>query len=334
MRADRLIALLMLLQSRGKMTAQALAEELEVSERTVYRDVDALSSAGIPIYGDPGPDGGYALLDSYRTTLTGLSENEVRALFMLSVPPPLVDLGVSDELKAALRKVAAALPATFSAGEAQIRRRFYLDPVWWDQSETPVPHLRTLHRAVTADQRLVITYRTWAGPALTRRVDPLALVAKAGAWYLVYAHSGPARVQQASNLLDVELLDEHFARPADFDLVRFWQAWCAGREERLYRVTLRVAPHFISALPHFIGDRACIASPQAGPTDAAGRITLDVAFRSLEEARERLLACGSGVEVLAPLALRCTLLDHAEQIVKLYGQADVERALAPNRFLP
>lgn len=332
MRADRLIALLMLLQSRGKMTAQALAEELEVSERTIYRDVDALSTAGIPIYGDPGPDGGYALLDSYRTTFTGLSENEVRALFMLSIPRPLVDLGISDELKAALRKVAAALPAAFSAGEEQIRRRFYLDPVWWDQAETPVPHLRTLHRAVTADRRLVITYRTWAGPALTRRVDPLALVAKAGAWYLVYAHGGPARVQQASNLLGVELLDEHFARPADFDLIRFWQAWCAGHEERLYHVTLRVAPHFIPALTRFIGDRACAAPP--GPPDTAGRITLDVAFRSLEEARERLLACGSGVEVLAPLALRCTLLDHAEQILRSYGQADAGRALAPDRFLP
>jgi predicted DNA-binding transcriptional regulator YafY len=320
MRADRLIGLLMLLQSRGKMTAQALARELEVSERTIYRDVEALSSAGIPIYGDAGPEGGYALLDSYRTTLTGLSEGEVAALFMVSVPVPLADLGIGDELKAALRKLAAALPAARSAGEARIRQRFYLDPTWWDQTAAPVPHLKRLHRAVAADCCLVITYRTWAGVPLTRRVEPLGLVAKAGAWYLVYSQGGPPRVQPVSDVVDVELLEEHFVRPGGFDLVRFWQAWCAGREERLYRVTLRVAPHFVAALPHHFGDLMRPALANAAPPDDAGWVTLDLNFRSLEEARARLLVCGGGVEVVAPLALRCSVLDHAEQVVQVYRQ--------------
>lgn len=320
MRADRLISLLMLLQSRGKLTAQTLAEELEVSERTIYRDVDALSAAGIPIYGDPGPEGGYSLLDSYRTTLTGLSEGEVRALFMLTIPSPLVDLGVSDELKAALRKLAASLPAAFSASKETIRQRFYLDPTWRDQPDAPVPHLKTIHRAVTEDRRILITYPAWIGPTFTRCVDPLGLVAKEGEWYLVYACGGPPRVHRVNDLLGAELLDEPCARPADFDLVHFWQTWCAGREERLYRVTLRVAPHFISVLPHYAGQAVAAALAQASPPDADGWITVDVSFRSLEEARSRLLTCGSGVEVLAPLALRCTVLDHAEQIVKLYGQ--------------
>jgi hypothetical protein len=132
----------------------------------------------------------------------------------------------------------------------------------------------------------------------------------------------PPRVQHVSDLLDVELLDEHFARPVDFDLVRFWQAWCAGREERYYTVTVRVAPHFVPVLHHYFGDRMRSAPALSGLPDAAGWITLDLTFRSLEEARERLLVCGSGVEVLAPLALRCTLRDHAEQIIGLYGSPE------------
>lgn len=322
MRADRLISLLMLLQSRGKMTAQALAEELEVSERTIYRDVDALSIAGIPVYGDPGPDGGYALLDSYRTTLTGLSEGEVRALFTLTVPAPLVDLGIGDELKTGLRKLAASLPAAQSAYQEKMRHCLYLDPTWWDQAETPVPHLKTLHRAVTTDCRLTIRYRTWTGQSLTRQIDPLGLVAKAGAWYLVYAHGGSPRVLRVADLIDAELHDESCTRPAGFDLFRFWQIWCAGREERGYQVTLRVAPHFVSALPHYFGSGIRPALDHATPadTDADGWTTLTICFRSLEEARDRLLVCGGGVEVVAPLALRCTMADHAQQILKLYSE--------------
>lgn len=318
MRADRLIGLLMLLQSRGRMTAQALAAELEVSERTIYRDVDALSAAGIPIYGDPGPEGGYSLLDSYRTTLTGLSEGEVRALFMLTVPRPLTDLGISEELKAAFRKLAAALPAASSAGETHIRRRFYLDPTWWDQPEAPVPQLKTLHDAVVEDRCVAISYRTWLGTTLTRDVAPLGLVAKGGGWYLVYQQGGPPRVIQVGDLLGVELLPGHFARSGEFDLVRFWQSWCVGREERRYVVKLRVAPHFVAALGHYLGDRLRPEVAQATLPDADGWTTLEVNFRSLEEARHHLLTCGSGVMVVAPEVLRLSLLDHAQQIVKLY----------------
>jgi len=127
MRADRLLSLLMLLQARGRMTARALATELEVSERTIYRDIDALSLSGVPIYGDRGPEGGYALLESYRISLPGLKEDEVRALYMLSIPAPLAQLGVGQELKAALRKLVAALPAAYRADAARVRQRLHLD---------------------------------------------------------------------------------------------------------------------------------------------------------------------------------------------------------------
>ncbi len=127
MRADRLLSLLMLLQARGRLTAKALAEKLEVSERTIYRDIDALCVAGVPIYGEAGPEGGYALLDSYRTSLTGLTEGEVRALFMLNIPAPLAELGVSQELRTAMLKLSAVLPAARRSDEERVRQRFYLD---------------------------------------------------------------------------------------------------------------------------------------------------------------------------------------------------------------
>jgi predicted DNA-binding transcriptional regulator YafY len=141
MRADRLISLLMFLQTRGRMTAQELAKELEVSERTVYRDIKALSTAGVPIYTMRGPGGGCALLDSYRTDLTGLTDDEVRALFMLSIPAPLAELGVSQELEAALLKLSAALPAARRYEENRVRQRILLDSIPWFHPHEPVPHL-------------------------------------------------------------------------------------------------------------------------------------------------------------------------------------------------
>ena len=165
MRADRLLSLLMLLQARGRLTAPKLAQELEVSERTIYRDIDALSAAGVPVYGEAGAGGGYALLDSYRTNLTGLTEGEVRALFMLSIPKPLADLGVGRELGAALRKLAAALPSARRDDEERVRQRFLLDAVGWEQVEESAPHLPTVHQAVWEDRRLHLAYR----------IDPLAV---------------------------------------------------------------------------------------------------------------------------------------------------------------
>src|SRR5512136_1200151 len=154
MRADRLLSLLMLLQTRGRMTAQALARELEVSERTIYRDIDALSATGVPVYADRGPNGGCSLLDNYRTTLTGLTPDEVRALFMISIPAPLDALGVSPELKTARLKLLAALPGARRQDERLARERIYLDSTWWSLPDEPAPHLQALHQAVWQSQRL------------------------------------------------------------------------------------------------------------------------------------------------------------------------------------
>ncbi len=321
MRADRLLSMLMLLQARGRMTAQKLAEELEVSERTIYRDIDALSAAGVPVYGERGPEGGYALLDSFRTNLTGLTEGEVRALFMLSIPAPLTELGVSRELKAALLKLAAALPDAHRHDEARARQRFFLDSTWWFQGEEPAPHLQTVHQAVWHDRRLLVTYRLPFAIEVEHVVDPYGLVAKAGVWYLVYASNDRVRAYRVSRLLDVRLLDKSFERPADFDLAAFWSEWCAEREKGRshYPVTVRIAPNFISYLPRHFGETIRHAIARAGPPDEEGWITLQLPFERLEAARDRILGFGGAVEVLEPRALRKSVLDFATQIVALYG---------------
>jgi len=252
MRADRLLSILMLLQARGRMTAGQLAAELEVSLRTIYRDIDALCISGVPIYADRGRDGGYALLDSYRTSLTGLNENEVRALFMLSIPSPLRELGVGGELEAALRKLAAALPAARREDERRVRERFYLDAKGWFQGSEPVPHLAAVHRAVWQDRWLEIRYRLHVGHVLDfeQRIAPYGLVAKAGVWYVVYAYRARIRALRVSHLLHARVLEERFERPTGFDLAAFWTVWCAKVEEgRLdYVVRVRVAPHIAANL--------------------------------------------------------------------------------------
>lgn len=323
MRADRLLSILMLLQARGRITAARLAQELEVSERTIYRDIDALSAAGVPIYGEAGPAGGYALLESYRTNLTGLTEGEVRALFMLSIPQPLADLGVSQELGAALRKLAAALPSARRGDEQRVRQRFHLDAVAWDQTEESAPHLSTVHQAVWEDRRLHLAYRLHPlAVHIAQTVEPYGLVAKAGVWHVVYAVKGALRVQPVASLLDARLSTESFTRPPDFDLAAFWREWCTAREisQARFAVVVRVAPSFVPELPIYFGDvlRAQIAG--AGPPDAEGWLTLQLSFASLEAARTRLLSFGRGVEVLEPYALRRSIQDYAEQIVMLYGR--------------
>jgi predicted DNA-binding transcriptional regulator YafY len=320
MRADRLLSILMLLQARGHLTAQQLAEELEVSVRTIYRDVDALSAAGVPIYAERGPGGGCSLLEDYRTTLTGLTQEQVRALFMVSIPAPLVDLGVGPDLKAALLKLSAALPASRRSDEERVRRRIHLDSVEWFQAGEPVPHLQTIQGAVWEDRKLRVTYHLPFDAQAEWLVDPYGLVAKASTWYLICARNGHVRALRVSRILDAHLADERFERPADFDLAAFWRAWCAGieRSRPSYPVTVRVAPEFIAWLPRLFGEQIRDEMAQADPPDAKGWIKLTLPFETLPDARARILALGRAVEVLAPQALRDSILDYATQIVDLY----------------
>jgi predicted DNA-binding transcriptional regulator YafY len=321
MRADRLLSILLLLQARGRMTAEQLATELEVSVRTIYRDLDALSAAGVPIYTERGPGGGCALLDSYRTTLTGLTQDQVRALFMLGIPAPLAELGLGQELRAALIKLAAALPASRRAEEERVRGRIHLDSVAWFQTAEPVPYLQTIQRAVWADRRLHVVYQLPFDTRAEWLVDPYGLVAKASTWYLVCGRGGHVRSLRVSRVLDARLVDQAFERPADFDLVAFWKAWCATVESRRpsYLATVRLAPALIPWLPGLFGEQIRDAIDQADSADASGWITLDLPFETLEDARGRLLALGGAVEVLHPPALRDSVQDYARQIASRYA---------------
>lgn len=327
MRADRLLSLLLLLQARGRMTAQALARELEVSERTIYRDIDALSTSGVPVYGERGPEGGYGLLDGYRTSLTGLTADEMRAFFMLSMPAPLADLGMGADLKTALLKLSAALPAAHRE-EERVRQRFYLDATWWGQGDEPAPHVQTIQQAVWQDRLLAIGYQLPQAITIEQVVEPYGLVAKAGVWYLVYAVSGRMRAMRVSQLQSVRTLDETFTRSDDVDLAAFWQQWCATVEDdRLhYRVTARVSPAVAARLSLYFDRGLGDSMARAGPPNADGWITIELSFESFFEARARLLGCGRDVEVLAPQPLRQSILDFASQVISLYTQRDAPAA--------
>jgi predicted DNA-binding transcriptional regulator YafY len=320
MRADRLISLLMLLQSRGRMTAQDLAAELDVSERTIYRDIEALSCSGVPVYPEYGPGGGFALLESYRTNLTGMTDDELSALFMLSVPAPLEKLGVSQELRSALLKLSAALPSSRRASEEQVHNRFLIDWEAFAASE-PVPHLRLLQQAVWQNRRVLLSYRLLMGiPVVDVPAEPYALVAKAGVWYLVAMREGGPRVFRVAELSGVQVTGEIFARRADFNLPAFWEDWCRETEQQRisYPVRLRFSPQVLPYLPLYFGQRAQQWANSTLPADADGWRTVTVEFESLERARGLLLGLGRAVEVLEPLALRLSLVDVAEQIVAFY----------------
>ena len=248
MRADRLLSMLMLLQTRGRMTAQDLAAELEVSERTIYRDINALSTAGVPVYAERGPGGGVSLVERYRSDLTGLNKDEVQALFMLSIPPALSDLGLDRELKAAMLKLSAALPTTLRGDEQRVRQRIHIDPQPWEQtrSENALPHLQTVQQALWNDRILFVRYYAmagqWIGP-LEAEIRPYGLVAKGGNWYLVGLRRDHIAVLRVDYLLEAEITADESERPQDFDLVDFWEAWCRSSSENrpYFPVTVRVA---------------------------------------------------------------------------------------------
>jgi predicted DNA-binding transcriptional regulator YafY len=321
MRADRLLSLLMLLQTRGRLTAQELANELEVSERTIYRDLQALSTAGVPVYAERGPGGGCALLESYRTNLTGLTPQEARALFMLNIPAPLDQLGVTQELKAALLKLSAALPASRRGEEERSRQRIHLDSSWWFQADEAVPCLPAIQQALWQDRKLRLTYRADFGTQVQQVVAPYGLVAKASVWYLVYTHpSGDVRALQVSRVAEAVILDETFARPPGFDLAGFWKDWCAAFEDgRIrYLVTARMAPKLVPQLPYYFGDSIRDLLAQAPPADSEGWIVLTLPFESEAAARARILGFGRAAEVLEPVALRKSVIDFAQQITAFY----------------
>jgi predicted DNA-binding transcriptional regulator YafY len=320
MRADRLLSLLMLLQTRGQMSARELADELEVSERTIYRDITALSTSGVPVYASRGPGGGVRLIDEYRTTLTGLTTEETQALFMMSIPAPLNQLGMGEKFKGALLKLSASLPEPRRADESRTRQRILLDSSWWFQSEQDVPCLQAIQQALFQDRCLHMKVRwEFFNTEFEQDAEPYGLIAKANIWYLVYGRGGNPHVTRVSQIVEAELMPEVFVRPPGFQLEAFWEEWCREYESQpLFSARVRVAPEALHMLGEYIGDRVRGKLLKSHNPDDDGWVTFDLPFDSFVTARSRLLGLGRAVEVLEPESLRRSLVDFAEQIVGFY----------------
>ncbi|MFC5663299.1 helix-turn-helix transcriptional regulator [Kitasatospora misakiensis] len=330
MRTARAISLLLLLQARRSMTGAELAAELEVSERTVQRDVLALAEAGVPVYADRGRAGGYRLLDGYRTRLTGLDRAEAEVLLLAGLPGPLGDMGLADPALAARLKVAGELGEAPSTGA----RRFHLDAPGWFRDAPVPPLLAEVSRAVWGGRLLRVRYRRRpdADP-VERLLRPSGLVLKAGAWYLVArpdgggdsAEHGEHRVYRVDRLVTAEASDRRFAPDEGdegFDLAAFWEAKAAGFARSLLRETVivRLTPRGVERLPHLLEPVAVQeALAGAGPPDGHGRVTVRLPVESLEVGYEELLRLGPEAEVLEPPALRRRLAEAAARTAALYG---------------
>jgi predicted DNA-binding transcriptional regulator YafY len=318
--------MMMILQTRANVTARELAAELEVSERTVYRDVTALSIAGVPVYTERGPGGGIRLVDEYRSNLTGLTREEVQALYMISVPEPLTQLGFGQELHAAMLKLAASLPSFLRSDQELARQRVLIDPEPWehDRRTLPVPFLHTVQKAVWEGLIIQVRYQLVAGPqidSLRVVLHPYGLVAKAGKWYLVAWNIDHPTVLRVDSIVEAQILDESFILPPDFNLQSFWQEWCSLQSSYQYafNVRMRVHPDLISSMSGYIADGIQAIFFDEETNDKKGWITCEVRFDSHEEARRRLLGFGGAVEVIEPIALRYSLKDYAEQILAEYA---------------
>ena len=223
MRADRLLSILMLLQTRGRITARELARQLEVSERTIYRDFEALSRAGIPLYTERGPGGGCSLVDGYQTRLTGLTETEIRALFLSTITAPSADLGMGRALEDALLKVSAALPESTRYNVEQTRERFYVDMQRRQLDERITAHLETIQAAIWHDLKLCIDYANEYGVQQQYLVEPYGLVVKTQTWYLVGRVANMTHVFRVSRMCNVQATNHFFTRMPNFQLAAYWR---------------------------------------------------------------------------------------------------------------
>jgi predicted DNA-binding transcriptional regulator YafY len=324
MRAGRLVSLLLLLQTRGRMTAQALAEELEVSVRTIYRDVESLGASGVPIYADRGPAGGYQLLDGYRTRLTGLTTDEAGTLFLAGVPGPAAELGLGSVLAAAELKLRASLPGELADRADRVRERFHLDAPGWFRGDEPTPHLAVVADAVWSSRRLSVRYRRWRTPReVSRTLSPLGVVLKAGRWYLVAGSGEHITAYRVTNILDAVVLDEPVERPDDFDLAAFWRDWTERYERSVYTAsaTVRMTTRALEMTAFiFAPEMSRVARASAGAPDAAGRVVTEVPIESLRHGHIELLKLGAEAEVLAPAELRELFAATARDLTALYTE--------------
>ena len=316
MKADRLIALLLLLQSRRQCCARLLAERLEVSERTIYRDVDALSAAGVPVYAERGSTGGIVLADGYRRALTHFNEEEIRALFA-SGGSPMADLGLERGLDRALEKLRGGLADVQQRAAEKARSRIHVDQRRWNQGAPPRELLTTLRLAVWDERRLRVRYEDRNRAVTTRTIDPLGLVSKAGVWYLVALTGGELRSLRVDRIRDAQDLEERFDRPAGFDLERYWAESSARFAEASRSgdcvVTMRVATEAL--------DRVTSYWPFEVTSHGKRETVVRVTFPGTDAALYHALAWSEEATLVEPAALRAVVLQRARRAVRRYARS-------------
>lgn len=326
MRADRLLSMMLMLQAQGRMTADDLALQLEVSERTIYRDIDALSTAGVPVYTQPGANGGIFLDENYRISLTGLSKSEVLSLFVASNNAPLNDLGMGKSAEESLLKLFAALPRAHRHEVERLRQRFFIDPMGWLQEGEPLACLPIMQQAVWEDRIVKIVYQDSTGETRERKLEAYGLVAKANIWYLIgKKQAGELRTFRASRVASIELSDEHFQRDESVDIAEYWKKACEQFERDMmenfppYLAIVRVHPDGMWYFPNFMNGRY----EQIGDAGADGWTTLRVTYSTKGDAIARVLGLGTWIEVLEPDELKQGVIQQARDVLNFYEDQSV-----------
>ncbi|HYP27241.1 MAG TPA: YafY family protein [Blastocatellia bacterium] len=319
MRADRLLSIMMILQVHGRVTARELARRLEVSERTIHRDMEALSVAGIPVFAERGSGGGWAMIEEYRTNLTGLSRSEIQALFLTNPSRLLADLGMGKASDGAFLKLLASLSSVRRADAERVRQRIYIDPTGWNRSDESTPLISVIQEAVWQERKLRLTYMRSGCESVERLVDPMGLVAKGGVWYLVAVAGGEPRSYRVSRVLKAEVLDEPAVRPEGFDLAAYWEQSTVRFKQNLprYPVRARVSPDALPRMP-YAGRFAKIE--RVGSPDEEGWAEVLLRFDVEEVACEYALSFGPHIEILEPAELRDKVVDMAKSVIEFYAR--------------
>lgn len=311
MRADRLLSLMLLLEARGKMTAQDLAEELEVSRRTILRDIDALSFAGIPIYAEGGHGGGISLDENYRVKLNGLKEAEVQALILSNNAALLADIGLEQAAERSLLKLLSALPSLHEQTARHIQNRIYIDPIWWWRGDYRPTSLKELQQAVYEDRLIEIIYQKHNGDVIQRVVEPYGMIAKAGVWYLVAAHGDGYRSYRVSRIKHVSILEDYFSRDPTFDLATYWQTSVAEfiTHRSVYKFTLKIANDRLNFVKWYAP-----GSYELIETASEDWFTARFEVESLEVAVMFVFGLGVNARILEPRELQETILQRSRLI--------------------
>ncbi|MGL3608898.1 helix-turn-helix transcriptional regulator [Rhizobium sp. G187] len=328
MRASRLINILTTLQAKGLVTAEALADENDVSVRTIYRDIDALSLSGIPVYSERGSDGGYRLLDGYRVRLNGLTPAEAEAMFLSGIPGAAADLGLETLMAGAQKKLTAALPEDLRQSARRMQQKFHLDaPTWLAEGEQPI-YLQAIADAVWNSKRIRMRYRSWTAEK-NRIAEPLGIVMKGGAWYLVARVNDTARTYRISRVLDLIVTEERFDWPTDFNLAEYWNENTRRLERELYPnwAVIRLSPWRLKEIEHMAAPYVRAHLEFIGQPDEHGWRTIRLPVAHERMAVSEMLKLGTEVDVVDPPELRLAMRRAVEMLMQRYADAvDVTRS--------